>query len=139
LLTICACERRTVFDDARAVTPIVTQLQDIAVDRQFALVVYCIMPDHMHALLEGLSDHADFRQYVRLFKQRTSFDWKQAYGTQLWQRSYFDRVLRDDEDTISVARYILRNPVRAGLVREPLEYPFLGSGTMDVREILGSV
>jgi hypothetical protein len=36
-------------------------------------------------------------------------------------------VLRDDEVTQTVAKYILENPVRAGLMREPLDYPFSGS------------
>ncbi len=64
-------------------------------------------------------DDADFRECVRLFKQRTSFEWKRHSGTELSQRSYFDRVLRADEDTCSVAHYILANPVRAGLVKDP--------------------
>ena len=97
------------------------------------------MPDHLHALLEGLSDSANLPEFVRIFKQRTSFEWKRTSGVGLWQRSYFDRVLRPEEDTMLVAQYILANPVRAGLVKEPMEYPFLGSGTMDVRDLLESV
>jgi hypothetical protein len=45
-------------------------------------------------------------------------------------------VLRDDEDTRRVARYILENPVRGGLMASPEEYPFLGSGVWSVKEIL---
>jgi REP element-mobilizing transposase RayT len=41
------------------------------------------------------------------------------FGDRLWQRYGFERVLRDDEATLDVARYILRNPVRAGLVDVP--------------------
>jgi len=57
----------------------------------------------------------------------------------LWQRSYFEHVLRDDEDPFQVARYILDNPVRAGLVQSPENYPFLGSLTMSVRDLLYSI
>jgi hypothetical protein len=35
--------------------------------------------------------------------------------------------LRDDEATLTVVRYVLANPVRKGLVREPRDYPFSGS------------
>jgi REP element-mobilizing transposase RayT len=128
-----------VFVDATAVTAVVTCLLDIAKGQDFGVVVYCLMPDHLHTLLEGLSDDADLRECVRVFKQCTSFEWKRVGGAQLWQRSYFDRILRADEDTISVARYILENPGRAKLVKDPLEYPFLGSGTIDVRDLLGSL
>ena len=57
----------------------------------------------------------------------------------LWQRSYFERVLRDDEDVVGVARYLLNNPVRAGLAASPQEYRFIGSLTMEVKDLLGSV
>jgi hypothetical protein len=74
-----------------------------------------------------------------IFKQKTSYEWKRRHGVELWQRGYIDRILRADEDTLTVARYILDNPVRAGLVASPLDYPFSGSGTMDLRDVLESV
>ena len=97
------------------------------------------MPDHLHALAEGLSDDSDLPAFMKLFKQCSSYEWKSRYGGPLWQRSYFEHVLRDDEDTIAVARYILDNPVRAGLVREPLDYPYLGSMTTPIKDLLYSV
>jgi hypothetical protein len=57
----------------------------------------------------------------------------------LWQRGYFEHVLRDDEDSFGVARYILDNPVRTGLARNPQDYPSAGSLTMAVRDLLFSV
>ena len=45
----------------------------------------------------------------------------------LWDKGYYDRVLRDSEATEAVAPYILANPVRAGLVKSIEDYPFLGS------------
>jgi hypothetical protein len=60
-------------------------------------------------------------------------------NSELWQRSYFEHVLRDDEDSFQVARYILENPVRTGMVRNPEDYPFLGSLTMNVRDLLYSI
>jgi len=68
-----------------------------------------------------------------------AYRWKQQQGTALWQRSYFDRVLRSEEDTVGVARYLLENPIRAGLATRPEDYPYLGSMTVDVRELLYSV
>jgi len=52
---------------------------------------------------------------------------------------YVERVLRAEEDTFAVARYLLGNPVRSGLVESPEEFPFLGSLTMGVHDILESV
>ena len=44
-----------------------------------------------------------------------------------------------DEDTIGVAKYILENPVRGNLVERLEDYPFLGSMTMEIRELLYSL
>jgi putative transposase len=69
-------------------------------------------------------------------KQRSGFRFSKRFGQRLWQGSYFDRTLRSDEATEDAIRYILDNPVRAGLVRSPLEYPFMGSDYGPVEEIL---
>ena len=41
----------------------------------------------------------------------------------LWQRAYHDHALHSDEDVVAVARYIVANPIRAGLVRQAGDYP----------------
>ena len=119
--------------------PAVMQLSRTAAERGFDVVAYCFMPDHVHLLVEGKQPTANFREFVRIFKQRSSFEWNRTHRTILWQRSYFEHVLRDDEDTIGVARYILENPLRAGLVADVEDYPYLGSMTLAVRDLLYSV
>jgi REP-associated tyrosine transposase len=104
-----------------------------------AVIAYCFMPDHLHLLAEGTTENSNLREFVRLFKQQTSFEWKRRENTRLWQRNYHEHVLRADEDTFAVARYILENPVRAGLARSPEEYRFLGSLTLELEDLLQSV
>jgi hypothetical protein len=57
----------------------------------------------------------------------------------LWQRYGYERVIRDSEQTFVVARYILENPVRAGLVAAIKEYPFVGSFVYTLPELIASV
>ena len=97
------------------------------------------MPDHLHLLGEATADEAALREFARVFKQRSAYYWKTAFGTQLWQRSYFEHVLRDGESPVKAAAYILGNPLRAGLVNRVEDYPYLGSTTMSIRELLDSV
>ena len=85
------------------------------------------MPDHLHLLIEGKSDASDARDFIKRVKQYSGFYYAQAYGTKPWQRYGYDNVLRDDEKTLVVARYILQNPLRAGLVKRIEDYPFAGS------------
>jgi putative transposase len=115
------------------------QLFRTASEFEFAVLAYCFMPDHLHTLLEGQAERADFRLYMHAFKQRSAFNWKRAYGRPLWERSYFEHVLRDDESATTVARYIVDNPVRAGLIASPADYPFSGSGILKMEDLVESV
>lgn len=126
------------FVDEDSVRQVLLQLRQAADAEWFAVTACCFMPDHMHALVEGCGQNADFLRFVRLFKQQSAYDWKCRSATELWQRGYYEHVLRSDEDAFAVARYLLENPVRAGLARSPGEYPFLGSFTMNVEALLDS-
>ena len=86
------------------------------------------MPDHVHLLIQATAANADPRSFVARAKQKSGFDFAARYKHRLWQKGYYERVMRAGEPTIAVIRYIIANPVRAGLVVEPSEYPFWGSG-----------
>ena len=138
-LTICTHRRQAVFTNREAVDLVLSQLLQSASRSAFAVIAYCFMPDHLHLLLEGMDDGAALREFARVFKQCSAYHWKAAFGTLLWQRSYFEHVLRDGESPVKAARYILANPLRAGLVKRIEDYPYLGSATMSIRELLDSV
>ena len=87
------------------------------------------MPDHLHLLIEARSDGSDAKAFIRAAKQYSAFYYSKEHGHRLWQRYGFDHVLRDDEKTVVVARYILTNPVRAHLCERIEDYPFSGSLT----------
>jgi REP element-mobilizing transposase RayT len=125
-----------VFAERWAVAAITEQLRCNAALFEFALVAYCVMPDHVHALLEARAERSDFKAMMKRFKQMTGFAYKKQTGRQLWQPGYHERVLRDDEASEAVARYILENPVRAGLTRELGEYPYAWSDVYDLAGLL---
>jgi len=93
------------------------------------------MPDHLHALLEAQSEQADFEVFVKRFKQSTGFMYRQKAKEPLWQHGYHERILRNDEASVAVVRYILENPVRAGLTKAIGEYRFAGSGVYDAEAL----
>jgi REP element-mobilizing transposase RayT len=102
----------------------------------FAVVAYCVMPDHVHVLLTAERADADLTQFAKQAKQITGFHYRQATNQSLWQPGYHVRILRDEEATLAVARYILENPVRAGLTKALGEWPHAGSGVYTWRELL---
>ena len=94
------------------------------------------MPDHVHLLAQGLSDASELKRFASLAKQRSAFVYSRARRRQLWQPSYYDHFLRPEESSLSVVHYMFQNPVRAGLAERWVDYPYLGSETMEIEEIV---
>src|SRR5262245_23498020 len=135
-LTICTKERLPAFMDDVTAAFTVDQFLITASSESFAVLAYCLMPDHIHLLVEGTTSEADLQRFVKLSKQRSGFKFARITGQRLWQDGYFERVLRKDEDAKEIARYILENPVRAGLVKWPAEYRYLGSTVWNIDALI---
>ncbi|MDP3454762.1 transposase [Methyloversatilis sp.] len=81
-------------------------------------LAFVLMPDHLHWMVElgdGLSISRVVQQ-MKLFSAR-------EIGHRVWQRGFHDHALRADEDIAHVARYLIANPLRAGLVQRVADYP----------------
>lgn len=135
-LTVCTHNRQRHFADAATVEATRLQFLRYAERESFAILAYCFMPDHVHCLLEGQHADANLRRFVRAAKQGAGYAFAQRCGNRLWQPNYFDHTLRHDEATIEVVRYLLNNPVRAGLVESLDAYPHWGSGVCTREELL---
>jgi len=123
-VTVNTDRRRPVFEDIEIVGGVLSILKAICKDYGFIVWAYCFMPEHLHLLIEGKNEDSDMRKFVSMFKQKTSYVFKRQIGRKLWQENYYEHVLRKDEDTKHVARYIFENPVRGGLVDNFIDYPF---------------
>src|SRR6266403_2206772 len=123
-LTLCAHDRIPYFRSSRIAKWLVESLQQTAIQQSFSLRAYCLMPDHLHLLLQGNSPSSDLSSFVKTFKHKTTFHFRAKTGKTLWQISLFDHILRTAEDLSKTAEYILLNPVRAGLVKRPEDYPY---------------
>ena len=135
-LTFCTDRRQRFFVDAPEVELVLSQFLRAASEGQFALTVYCFMPDHLHLIASGCAEEADVRRFIRRAKQYSGFEFKRAFGTRLWQRYGFERVIRDDMELAWTIGYVVGNPVRAGLVSHPSLHPHLGSSLYAVADLL---
>ncbi len=77
------------------------------------------MPDHWHGLVE-LGERDNLSIVMNRLKAFTS----RSMNGPVWDRGFHDRALRRDENVIAVARYIVANPLRAGLVQNVMDYPY---------------
>ena len=138
-LTICTAHRRSWFTDAGIAREVETQFLQTSRDYHFAVVAYCVMPDHLHAIMESLSVDADLRKCVAMFKQRSGFAHRLARRAPLWQSGYYDHVLRSDASVLSIAAYIVANPVRARLCRMIDEYAYVGSDRYSLTDLSDAI
>jgi REP element-mobilizing transposase RayT len=125
-LTLAANGRRPVFEAARWTSACIRTLTQVAERRGALIFAYCFMPDHAHFVVQIAGD-GSVVDFVKEFKQRTGYAFKRATGRSLWQKSYYDHVLRRDDDLVAACRYVFANPVRAGLVARAEEFVASGS------------
>lgn len=123
LLTTVTQDRQPLFHDFHLARLVIHQLQLSVQEGTFQSLAWVLMPDHLHWLVE-LKD-ASLATLMRKFKSRSSLALHRAgvAHERIWQPGYQDRALRREESIRHVARYIVANPLRAGLVMSVREYP----------------
>jgi len=128
-VTICCEARKPVFSDSKHAIALIDRLKHVAERHHFGVRAYCVMPDHFHGLVEGLGPQSDLLLFVRNFKQVSSREYSKQNGQALWQKKFYDHILRANDSIDLVSWYIWMNPVRKGLCGKPFEYPYSGSFT----------
>ena len=90
--------------------------------QQATTLCYVVMPDHLHWLMQ-LNEGANLSTVVQKLKSCTRHQLRYAGITQpIWQKGFYDHALRKEEDIKVIARYIVANPVRAGLICSVWQY-----------------
>ena len=118
-LTFCTFERVKAFEDPDVAARTMEQFRRTAAIEQFTIRAYCLMPDHVHLLVEGIAETSDLRRFAKMAKQRSGGVHRRRCGARLWQEGYFDRVLRDGDDPAAFGRYVIDNPIEAGFQKYP--------------------
>ena len=133
-VTIAVQSRQPVFLNHALSEECVVTLKEQANHDGVSVIAYCFMPDHAHLLLQ-IDGAKGVVGFVRAFKGRTTrLAWSHGVDRILWQRSFYDHLLRESEDVSKHIRYILENPIRRGLVENWRDYPFSGSLTVDLAD-----
>jgi REP element-mobilizing transposase RayT len=101
----------------------------------FSVYAYCFKPDHCHVLVAATTGTSDLAKVVRAFKGASAAHVRSLGIRNLWQRDYYDHILRSGESFDATAAYIFENPVRAGLASDAHDWPFSGSFVFDWRKL----
>jgi len=123
-ITTVTRDRHPLFTDITAARLLVRELRRLHESGDVISLAWVVMPDHLHWLIE-LNERWPLSRVVKTLKASSALTINRylcQYGS-LWQRAYYDRAARKDEDIRQIARYIVANPLRAGLVRDIGDYP----------------
>lgn len=94
---------------------------------KWLVFAYCLMPDHLHLLVSPQGGAnlctllGGYESYI------TRVAWEFGVQGQLWQRSFYDHILRRGKDAERIIAYILNNPVKAGWVKDWEDWPWCGT------------
>ena len=116
-ITTVTHDRGKIFSDFSNARCLVRVLQSTESLGQAHTLCFVVMPDHLHWLMQ-LGEGHDLSAVVRSVKALTS----KRIGYRVWQKGFHDHAIRAEEDVTAIARYIVANPLRAGLVERVGDY-----------------
>ncbi len=123
-------QRRSILACESAVAALKREWSD-ALERHGWLVGrYVVMPDHVHFFCaeSSHSGNKSLSEFIQRWKEWTSKQLILSLGVSapVWQKQFFDHVLRQDESYAEEWNYVVENPIRAGLVTEAKAWPWQG-------------
>ncbi|MCQ3017172.1 transposase [Pseudomonas tremae] len=115
--------REPVFADFRLGRLLVKELRRCEEQELVKSLAWVVMPDHVHRLFELRQN--DLPMLMQQLKARSSIAIGKVrdHPETLWQSGYHDHAVRNEQDMVGLARYVVANPLRAGLVRKIGDYP----------------
>ena len=123
-VTTCTEARRPLFREFFCGRLVVKEMRELHDDGTLTSLAWVIMPDHVHWLFQ-LGHERTLSQAMKRFKARSAVSINRVLNRRkpVWQRGFHDHALRREEDLRIVARYIVGNQLRAGLVQHIGDYP----------------
>ncbi|MGI3744702.1 MAG: REP-associated tyrosine transposase [Janthinobacterium lividum] len=123
LLTSVTRGRAPFFSDWRMGRLLVNAFRQAEEEGAAKSLAWVVMPDHFHWLVELQNAHLPVLMCKTKSRTVRAFNELSGGSHRLWQKGYHDRAIRKEEDLQAVARYIVANPIRAGLVSRVHDYP----------------
>ena len=117
--------KQPIFEEGADYRRFLDVMAECKKDGGFRLHAYCLMENHVHLLIESLEMDAIVRLFRRLGGRYVVwFNKKYGRTGHLFQDRYTSEPVGDDAQFLSCVRYIVQNPVKAGLCQSPFEYGY---------------
>ncbi len=128
LITTTASSREKIFSDDFLAICASQCFENRKILKDAHMLAWVLMPDHVHWLIQ-LGDSDNLSVLVGKLKAASSrsVNQKRQCTTPVWDKGFHDHAIRDNHQLLVVARYIVANPLRAGLVNHVGDYPYWNS------------
>ena len=125
VLTTITARREPIFGSIITARCAMRSLRQLDRETHTETLACVVMPDHVHWLMR-LSGELSLAEIMRLFKGRCSRELSALASRPgpWWQHGFHDHAVRDERSLESIARYVIENPVRAGLADSIRAYPW---------------
>jgi len=122
LITTVTHLRKSIFNDLVTGRIIVETMKYLHDSERVSSLAFVVMPDHIHWLVQLKNEN--LAKVMQAFKGISAKQVNQYLNRQgrFWQAGYHDHAVRKEEDLAYIARYIVANPLRAGLVTKVGDY-----------------
>ena len=124
-ITTATKDRKPLFNDQKFCRILLVNIEYHKTIFDYLVLGYCLMPDHLHLILKpGTRFNLSFiMQMIKGSFSRKINKLNDVKG-HIWQRRYYDEVIRGEGQLIRQLDYLHYNPVEAGLVSSPAKYNF---------------
>ncbi len=124
LITTVTHDRDPIFRDFYTARLLIHALRSTSTEMNIETLAWVLMPDHLHWLFR--LKHTYLSEAVRRVKGRSAYaiNCRRNHHSKVWQKGFHDHAVRKNDDIKAIARYIIANPLRAGLVDNLGDYPF---------------
>ncbi len=117
--------RQLVFRDDKDFTYFITLLKRYKNELEFKLYHFCLMPNHLHLVIKPTIDRSLPKIMLKLDLAYATYLNKKYNNTgHVWQGRYRSSLIDSDSYFINCGLYVELNPVRAGLVKNPEDWPW---------------
>lgn len=125
-VTAVTKNRQLLFKNQANVALLRQTVREVKELHPFEMRGYGILPDHFHLLFHA-SEETAVTKILHSIKRNFTINYKKAWhnskSISLWQKRFWDHVIRNERDFLNHLHYIHYNPVKHGLVTKPEDYP----------------
>ena len=101
-------------------------LRRVAGAWDWRLYAFCLMPNHHHVVVASTIEHLSRGMHALNGRHATRFNRRHGRTGHLFQERFDARLIDTESYVEEACRYVLDNPVRAGLVEHALDWPWSG-------------